>query len=395
MSVKVVVAVGNRKIERCIARMEAIDVLTTVRKREAVLNAVINYNPHAVILSRELSGKTEMTAVIQRCRNLKEQCRIVFIYGEVDAEYKYFSDFLVRQGIYNILTGAVDEDRLEDAIERTYTAEDVVGYQAGPEEDREPIPKPIPEVRPVAAPEQEKELEILLVEKIVERETIQTKVLGNVVIGVAALYPHGGSRGTGALRCHDHAVDHRRGGKRTRTIMDRDQLRLRRHCRQTRRHRLLAGRAARHDRRHFVQRQLLRQLLYPRNILFPRDHHDGRHAPGAFKRAQRMPQHRHTGKLDPLFGLPHTLGAARRHDESGHRLVHLSSSRSRRLRLQKQRRHRHPRIIAAANHLSAVDHDRIRNGGVFGVFLIPPTQLFQPAAPCDVDTQHLLQHIQA
>ena len=39
MSVKVVVAVGNRKIERCIARMEAIDVLTTVRKREAVLDA--------------------------------------------------------------------------------------------------------------------------------------------------------------------------------------------------------------------------------------------------------------------------------------------------------------------------------------------------------------------
>ena len=132
MSVKVVVAVGNRKIERCIARMEAIDVLTTVRKREAVLDAVINYNPHAVILSRELSGKTEMTDVIQRCRNLKEQCRIVFIYGEVDAEYKYFSDFLVRQGIYNILTGAVDEDRLEDAIERTYTAEDVVGYPAFP-----------------------------------------------------------------------------------------------------------------------------------------------------------------------------------------------------------------------------------------------------------------------
>lgn len=196
MSVKVVVAVGNKKIERCIARMEAIDVLTTVRKREAVLDAVINYNPHAVILSRELSGKTEMTDVIQRCRNLKEQCRIVFIYGEVDAEYKYFSDFLVRQGIYNILTGAVDEDRLEDAIERTYTAEDVVGYQAGPEEDREPIPKPIPEMRPVAAPEQEKELEILLVEKIVERETIQTKVLGNVVIGVAALYPHGGSTHT-------------------------------------------------------------------------------------------------------------------------------------------------------------------------------------------------------
>lgn len=83
MSVKVVVAVGNRKIERCIARMEAIDVLTTVRKREAVLDAVINYNPHAVILSRELSGKTEMTDVIQRCRNLKECARLIKKQREV------------------------------------------------------------------------------------------------------------------------------------------------------------------------------------------------------------------------------------------------------------------------------------------------------------------------
>lgn len=140
-------------------------------------------------------GKIFYTSITS-LSHISKQCRIVFIYGEVDAEYKYFSDFLVRQGIYNILTGAVDEDRLEDAIERTYTAEDVVGYQAGPEEDREPIPKPISEVRPVVEPEQEKELEILLVEKIVERETIQTKVLGNVVIGVAALYPHGGSTHT-------------------------------------------------------------------------------------------------------------------------------------------------------------------------------------------------------
>lgn len=83
MSVKVVVAVGNKKIERCIARMEAIDVLTTVRKREAVLDAVINYNPHAVILSRELSGKTEMTDVIQRCRNLKECARLIKKQREV------------------------------------------------------------------------------------------------------------------------------------------------------------------------------------------------------------------------------------------------------------------------------------------------------------------------
>lgn len=128
MSIKVVVAVGNKKIERFIAQMDTIDVLTTIRRKEAVLDAIINYNPHVVVLSRELSGKIEMTDVIRRCRSLKEKCRVVFIYGEIDTEYKYFSYFLVQQGIYNILTGAVDAERLEDVIERVYTLEDIVGY---------------------------------------------------------------------------------------------------------------------------------------------------------------------------------------------------------------------------------------------------------------------------
>ena len=90
MSIKVVVAVGNKKIERFIAQMDTIDVLTTIRRKEAVLDAIINYNPHVVVLSRELSGKIEMTDVIRRCRSLKEKCRVVFIYGEIDTEYKYF-----------------------------------------------------------------------------------------------------------------------------------------------------------------------------------------------------------------------------------------------------------------------------------------------------------------
>ena len=49
MSIKVVVAVGNKKIERFIAQMDTIDVLTTIRRKEAVLDAIINYNPHVVV----------------------------------------------------------------------------------------------------------------------------------------------------------------------------------------------------------------------------------------------------------------------------------------------------------------------------------------------------------
>ena len=198
MSIKVVVAVGNKKIERFIAQMDTIDVLTTIRRKEAVLDAIINYNPHVVVLSRELSGKIEMTDVIRRCRSLKEKCRVVFIYGEIDTEYKYFSYFLVQQGIYNILTGAVDAERLEDVIERVYTLEDIVGYQLNQENGpKKSVLDPTPNTSPtLVEPAPEKELEVLFVEKIVERETIQTTVLGNVIIGVSSLFPHGGSTHT-------------------------------------------------------------------------------------------------------------------------------------------------------------------------------------------------------
>lgn len=198
MSIKVVVAVGNKKIERFIAQMDTIDVLTTIRRKEAVLDAIINYNPHVVVLSRELSGKIEMTDVIRRCRSLKEKCRVVFIYGEIDTEYKYFSYFFVQQGIYNILTGAVDAERLEDVIERVYTLEDIVGYQLNQENGpKKSVLDPTPNTSPtLVEPAPEKELEVLFVEKIVERETIQTTVLGNVIIGVSSLFPHGGSTHT-------------------------------------------------------------------------------------------------------------------------------------------------------------------------------------------------------
>jgi len=166
MSIKVVVAVGNKKIERFIAQMDTIDVLTTIRRKEAVLDAIINYNPHVVVLSRELSGKIEMTDVIRRCRSLKEKCRVVFIYGEIDTEYKYFSYFLVQQGIYNILTGAVDAERLEDVIERVYTLEDIVGYQLNQENGpKKSVLDPTPNTSPtLVEPAPEKELEVLFVE---------------------------------------------------------------------------------------------------------------------------------------------------------------------------------------------------------------------------------------
>lgn len=169
MSIKVVTAVGDKALERLIGNIDTVDVLTRVRKKEQVIEAVISYNPHAVILSRELGGKGDLLEVVQRLRIAAERCKIVFIYGNKDEDFRQTRDFLRQQGVSSILVGAIDRELLRDAIERDHTAEEADGLIEEPVEDDEwvpaaALPQPTPEAPSGNA--EEKEEELLLNEKI-------------------------------------------------------------------------------------------------------------------------------------------------------------------------------------------------------------------------------------
>ena len=62
MGMKVVLGVGDKSLEKYITEMPEVDVLTTVRRREGIIDAIVNYNPHAVILSMALPGKADYSA---------------------------------------------------------------------------------------------------------------------------------------------------------------------------------------------------------------------------------------------------------------------------------------------------------------------------------------------
>lgn len=117
MSIKVVSAVGDKTLERLIGNIDSVDVLTRVRKRERVIDTVISYNPHAVVLSRELSGKGDLLEIVQRLRIACADCRVVFIYGNKDPELRQAKEFLQQQGVRSILVGTIDQELLQDAIE--------------------------------------------------------------------------------------------------------------------------------------------------------------------------------------------------------------------------------------------------------------------------------------
>lgn len=200
MSTKVVSAVGNKALERLISSIETVDVLSTVRKKEQVIDAVIRFNPHVVILSRELGGKGDLLEVVQRCRIVADRCKIVFVYGNKDEDFRQVFDFLRQQDVGNILVGAIDHDLLQDAIERNCFPE-----EGSLLEDPTTAPEswsPPPSVPPLKQPEEtrrveDKEEELLLNEKmqrLLDRQTpSNARDIAPVMIAVASLQKRGGA----------------------------------------------------------------------------------------------------------------------------------------------------------------------------------------------------------
>lgn len=197
MSIKVVSAVGDKTLERLIGNIDSVDVLTRVRKRERVIDTVISYNPHAVVLSRELSGKGDLLEIVQRLRIACADCRVVFIYGNKDPELRQAKEFLQQQGVRSILVGTIDQELLQDAIERDQAtpADDLI---SAPEtDDWTPMPAVAPTMVPTPAGAEEKAEELLLNEKMQQLLDQEPSAADSAAspqrIAVAALQKRGGA----------------------------------------------------------------------------------------------------------------------------------------------------------------------------------------------------------
>lgn len=197
MSIKVVSAVGDKALERLIGSIDTVDVLTRVRKKEQVIDAVISYNPHAVVLSRELGGKGDLLEVVQRLRIAAERCKVVFIYGNKDEDFRQTKDFLRQQGVRSILVGTIDQELLQDAIERGQAtpADDLI---SAPEtDDWTPMPAVASTMVPTPAGAEEKAEELLLNKKMQQLLDQEPSAADSAAlpqrIAVAALQRRGGA----------------------------------------------------------------------------------------------------------------------------------------------------------------------------------------------------------
>lgn len=188
-----VIAVNDKRIEKYIdTKLPSVTVLSVIRKRDQVIDTVLSRNPHLLVLSPALAGKTEMREIISSIRKLKPDLKIVYLYGERDSSYKAFLDFLIRQSIYDFIIDEITEDALNEAILNNATLNDVSCFLLTAKEKAEIEKEQEERKQSNSAPEQQTETKVLIVEKYI----------GNITVSVGGLFDRSGCTHTAIEICN-------------------------------------------------------------------------------------------------------------------------------------------------------------------------------------------------
>lgn len=178
----VILAVNDKKIEKFMlsGAIPEATVLTSLKRREDVVDSVYHRRPNLLILSADLTGKLDMREIVSAIKKSRPEVRILYIYGQRDEQYKLFLDFLVRNGVYDIILDDFDNDILTNAIYHETALAEVKGYLLSKEEyetlkDNEPEPVQ-------ATTTEETKTNVLVVEKYI----------GNMTVAVGSLFPRTG-----------------------------------------------------------------------------------------------------------------------------------------------------------------------------------------------------------
>ncbi len=188
----VVIAINDKRIEKFIeSKMPTVTVLSVVRRRDQVIDTVLARNPHCLILSSALTGKTEMREIITKITKLKPDLKIVYLYGERETGYKAFLDFLIRQGVYDFVIDEITEENLTDAILKNATFNDVRCFLLTAEES-ERIEQELEEKNKATEPEKAaSDTKVLIVEKYI----------GNITVAVGGMFARCGCTHTAIEIC--------------------------------------------------------------------------------------------------------------------------------------------------------------------------------------------------
>lgn len=178
----VILAVNDKKIEKYVTSgaIPEVTVLSTLRHREPIVDAVYNRNPNLLILSPKLKGKMDMKDLIRTIRKSRPDVRILYIYGDRDDQYKMFLDFLILNGVYDFLIDSFDDNALNNAILNKASLDHVKGYLLSKEEREALIEQDSTETTEKQEPSAS--AKVLIVEKYV----------GNMTVGVGSLYHRAG-----------------------------------------------------------------------------------------------------------------------------------------------------------------------------------------------------------
>ncbi len=179
----VILATGDKSVDRIVARIPNVTILTTVAKSDQVVDRVIGLNPHILILSERLKGAVGVREIVARLRAAQPSVRIIVLLDRESPDRKLLMDFLIRNGVYDILFDGWYPEELQNVLLEPTSFSQMKSYLL----DDSPLsPNP-----PFLEEKNEDPPPPTVVEKIVEKETV--RYVGNITIGVAGLLPRSGA----------------------------------------------------------------------------------------------------------------------------------------------------------------------------------------------------------
>ena len=125
-------AVNEKRLEKYIASLKGHNVIKVKKDNKNLAKEVKEYNPHLLIISNAVVQKESNINIIKDLR--ESDTRIAYLYGDDDEYRKVFTNALIDNGVYDFYVGVIDEEVIDELINKPKSKADVKYEKVNQEE---------------------------------------------------------------------------------------------------------------------------------------------------------------------------------------------------------------------------------------------------------------------
>lgn len=102
---RLLLAISHMEIQKYFSQDNRLEIAASAENADELFEMLSFVNADAIILSRHLKGSSSNRQIIDQIRSQRKDLRVVYLYGDKDADTENFIRYLESQGIYQYFVG--------------------------------------------------------------------------------------------------------------------------------------------------------------------------------------------------------------------------------------------------------------------------------------------------